>query len=342
MFDRLTPEARRSIFFAHVACQHDSHEITTEHLLRGLMREDVALVNRFLNTAVSEESLGTRILGDINPLLMLQTSLNVRFSDGSRRVLMFASQEADRMGSAQIGIEHLLLGLLQDKECPGTQMLSQRGADIEQIRAQLARSPYQPLSTADRTRLEIARIQKILASPPPDSPIKGNVVKAGSALLGQYTLEAARVISSAKCEAARSGAAEARTEHLLVALLREERERLSRMLPLAESAEMISKEVRETSGIREDGASGKTISDAINLPLSEECKRVQVYADEEAKQLGSKFIGPEHLFLGMLREEGCFGARVMREHGAELAHIRAALALQLGEGTPGPTTWPAT
>jgi ATP-dependent Clp protease ATP-binding subunit ClpA len=342
MFDRLTPEARRSIFFAHMACQHDLHEITTEHLLRGLMREDIALVNRFLNTAVSEELFGTQVLGDTAPLLMPQPSLDVRFSDGSRRVLTFASQEADRVGSAQIGIEHLLLGLLQEQECPGAQMLRQRGADIEHIRTQMAKNPYQPLSTAERMRLEISRIQKILASSPPRSPMESNDAKAAIDPLEQYTLEALRVISSAKCEAARSGAAEAGTEHLLVALLREERERLSRLLPLADSTEMISKEVRETAGIREDGASGKTISDAINLPLSEECKRVQAYADEEAKQLGSKFIGPEHLFLGMLREEACFAARVMREHGAELAHIRAALALQLGEGTPGPPTRPAT
>jgi ATP-dependent Clp protease ATP-binding subunit ClpA len=329
MFDRLTPEARRSIFFAHMACQHDSHEITTAHLLRGLMREDIALVNRFLNTAVSEELFGTEALDDTAPLLMPQTSLDVRFSDGSRRVLSFASQEADRVGSARIGIEHLLLGLLQEQECPAAQMISQRGGDIEHIRTQLERNPYQPLSTAERMRLEISRIQKILASSTPESPMESNDAKAAIDPLEQYTLEALRVISSAKCEAVRSAAAVAGTEHLMVALLREEREHLDRLLPLADSWEMIRKEIIETAGIREEGAPDRTISEAIKLPLSEECKRVQAYAKEEAKQLGSKFIRPEHLLLGMLREERSLAARVLRGHGAELAHMRAALAVQL-------------
>jgi len=43
MFERYTEKARRVIFFARYgACHYGSPEIDTEHLLLGLLREDVA------------------------------------------------------------------------------------------------------------------------------------------------------------------------------------------------------------------------------------------------------------------------------------------------------------
>ena len=50
MFERYTEKARRVIFFArYEASQFGSPYIETEHLLLGLLREDKALTNRFLD-----------------------------------------------------------------------------------------------------------------------------------------------------------------------------------------------------------------------------------------------------------------------------------------------------
>jgi ATP-dependent Clp protease ATP-binding subunit ClpC len=49
MFQRYTEKARRVIFFArYEAGQYGSPYIETEHLLLGFLREDRALVKRFL------------------------------------------------------------------------------------------------------------------------------------------------------------------------------------------------------------------------------------------------------------------------------------------------------
>ena len=61
--------------------------------------------------------------------------------------------------------------------------------------------------------------------------------------------------------------------------------------------ESIRKQVQEHTIIREK------VSTSIDLPLSNECKRVLAYAAEEAAQLGHKHIGTEHLLAGLLREE---------------------------------------
>ena len=64
----------------------------------------------------------------------------------------------------------------------------------------------------------------------------------------------------------------------------------------------------------------------MDLPLSNECKRVLAYAAEEAERLSHKHIGTEHLLLGLLREEKCFAAEILHERGLRLSTIREELA----------------
>ena len=54
----------------------------------------------------------------------------------------------------------------------------------------------------------------------------------------------------------------------------------------------------------------------MDLPLSEEAKRVLIHAAEEAERLSHKHIGTEHLLLGLLRGEKSFAARILNEHGS--------------------------
>ena len=68
------------------------------------------------------------------------------------------------------------------------------------------------------------------------------------------------------------------------------------------------------------------MSTSVDLPLSNEGKRVLAYAAEEAERLSHKHIGTEHLFLGLLREEKCFAAELLRERGVTLSTVREELA----------------
>jgi len=48
MFERFTEKARRTVFFArYEASQLGSPEITSEHLLLGLLRDDKAVLRHF-------------------------------------------------------------------------------------------------------------------------------------------------------------------------------------------------------------------------------------------------------------------------------------------------------
>jgi ATP-dependent Clp protease ATP-binding subunit ClpC len=65
------------------------------------------------------------------------------------------------------------------------------------------------------------------------------------------------------------------------------------------------------------------------MPLTEECKRVLNRASEEAEGLGHNFIGSGHILLGLLGEEGCYAAGLLRNHGIELTEVRKEVSESL-------------
>ena len=79
------------------------------------------------------------------------------------------------------------------------------------------------------------------------------------------------------------------------------------------------------------------VSTSVDLPLSNESKRVLAYGAEEAERLAHRHIGTEHLFLGLLREKGCFAAEVLRGQSVSLERLRehyARISPQEGSTPP--------
>ena len=140
----------------------------------------------------------------------------------------------------------------------------------------------------------------------------------------RYTELARRTIFFARYEASQFGAPYIETEHLLLGLLREDRALRGR-LPLG-STERIRKQIEES--VPRPAAPTPTSAD---LPLSQECRRVLLYAGEESEALRHIAIDCGHLLLGILRVETSAGARLLREIGIEYAGYRAMLE---GEHTP--------
>src|SRR3989440_10742114 len=136
----------------------------------------------------------------------------------------------------------------------------------------------------------------------------------------RYTEKARRVIFFARYEASQFGSPYIETEHLLLGLLREDKALTNRFLRSHASVESIRKQIEGHTTIREK------VSTSVDLPLSNECKRVLAYAAEEAERLSHKHIGTEHLLLGLLREEKWFAAEILHERGLRLSTIREELA----------------
>src|SRR5437899_8663520 len=136
----------------------------------------------------------------------------------------------------------------------------------------------------------------------------------------RYTERARRVIFFARYEASQFGSTTIETEHLLLGLIREDKNLTNRFLRNHSSIESIRKEIEGRTTIREK------VSTSIDLPLSNEGKRILAYAAEEAERLNHRHIGTEHLLRGMLREEKCVAAEILHERGLRLNAIREELA----------------
>ena len=144
----------------------------------------------------------------------------------------------------------------------------------------------------------------------------------------RYTEKARRVIFFARYEASQYGSPYIETEHLLLGLMREDKALASRFLRSHGAIESIRKEIEARITIRE------RISTSVEVPLSQECKRILNFAAEEAERLGHKHVGTEHLLLGILREEKCFGAEILSERGVRLSALREEMARGSGEKIP--------
>jgi ATP-dependent Clp protease ATP-binding subunit ClpC len=136
----------------------------------------------------------------------------------------------------------------------------------------------------------------------------------------KYTEKARRVIFFARYEASQFGSPVIETEHLLLGLIREDKNLTARFLPKSGTAiQDIRKEIEGRTLIRDK------VSTSVDLPFSEECKRVLNHAAEESAKLSHKHIGTEHLLLGLISEEKSFASELLREHGLRPSLIREEL-----------------
>jgi len=139
-------------------------------------------------------------------------------------------------------------------------------------------------------------------------------------LFERYDEKARRVIFFARYEASQYGSSYIESEHLLLSLIREDKAlaiRLAiRFLPPHSWAESIRNEIESRITI------GKRIPTSVEVPISQECKRILNYAIEEAERLGHKHVSTEHLLLAILREEKCLAAEILQKRGVRLSTSR--------------------
>jgi len=142
----------------------------------------------------------------------------------------------------------------------------------------------------------------------------------------RYTERARRVIFFARYEASQLGSRTIETEHLLLGLIRENNGLTGKLLSRSKiEADSIRTEIQARTEVREK------ISTSVEIPLSVESKRVLAYAAEEAEKMLHKYIGTEHILLGLLREKKSLASRILVEQGMRLSTAREDLLYLLKE-----------
>ncbi|MHB1574947.1 MAG: Clp protease N-terminal domain-containing protein [Candidatus Dormibacteria bacterium] len=138
-FDRFTEGSKQVWRLAQEEAERAHHSyIGTEHLLLGLLREGDGLAAKVLgNLGVEIDKVRTTIesaLGRNERIIVQQIIPTSRV----KKVIEIAFAEAKRGNDAQVGTEHLLLGLLIEGEGMAAHVLEDLGVSLETVRGQIA------------------------------------------------------------------------------------------------------------------------------------------------------------------------------------------------------------
>ncbi|NTU76153.1 MAG: NDP-hexose 4-ketoreductase, partial [Anaerolineaceae bacterium] len=137
--ERFTQRARRVLSLAHQEAERlRQSQISTEHLLLGLIQEDGGIAGRVLRDLGLEPDRLREMVDRISGTGSAETT-RIDLSEGVQKVLEFAIEEARRMGHHYIGTEHLLLGLVRSEDGQAMEVLRKLGVTAEQIRRQTRR-----------------------------------------------------------------------------------------------------------------------------------------------------------------------------------------------------------
>ena len=136
MFEKFTEKAKRILFLArYEASQQGSKVIGTEHILLGLLKEGEETTRELFTRAnVSMDLLQAELERRNPPREKLSTSVEIPFSEETKKALQFAEEEAERLMHPHIGTEHLLLGLLRLEDAVAGRMLAERGMRLFAVR----------------------------------------------------------------------------------------------------------------------------------------------------------------------------------------------------------------
>ncbi|MCZ6726853.1 MAG: ATP-dependent Clp protease ATP-binding subunit [Acidobacteria bacterium] len=139
MFEKYNEKARRALFFArYEASKLGSRVIESEHILLGILREGEEAVAEILQRfEVLPEDLRREIEGERVFVERISSTAELPLSEESKKVLAYASHEAESMLHGAVGSEHLLIGILQVESCLAARALVQSGIDLYTLREEV-------------------------------------------------------------------------------------------------------------------------------------------------------------------------------------------------------------
>jgi hypothetical protein len=152
-----------------------------------------------------------------------------------------------------------------------------------------------------------------------------------------YSESARRAVFFARYEASSYGNPFIGPAHLLLGILREEKDTFAKWFPRHMNVEELRAEIEKL--IKRD----EPISTTIEIPLTKESKKVLKLATDAADKFGHAPIDTVHMFIGILRVEESLAALILNEWGVKLEQIEAQIANTTARKDPiGPFTTPRT
>ena len=238
-----------------------------------------------------------------------------QFTDRARKAMALANQEALRLKHDAIGVEHLLLGLVEEGSGVAANVLKHLGVDLRRVRLEIEKLTGPGSASVQTMKL-------------PLTPAARGVVE--------------RAIQEARdLEHGHVG-----TEHILLGLLGEQEGAIVEVLArFGLSVEFARHEVLDFSGRASptgpsDSGCDKPRESARTALLHSRltdraCKAISL-ANEAAYHLGRDAIETEHVLFGLLGEDWGVAARVLKEGGVTFRKLRSEVERLCEHHPPAP------
>jgi ATP-dependent Clp protease ATP-binding subunit ClpC len=149
-FERFSEGARRVLTRAQGEAQRLGHNyIDTEHILLGIAGEELGIAAKVLaNFGISMSKIQAAVEFVIGKGERRATKGEVELAPRAKRAIEFSVDEARRLNSSYIGVEHLLLGLLRESEGVAFSVLESFGITLERTRDEVNRVVRQETARA--------------------------------------------------------------------------------------------------------------------------------------------------------------------------------------------------
>jgi ATP-dependent Clp protease ATP-binding subunit ClpC len=136
MFEKYNEKARRALFFArYEASKLGSKVIESEHILLGILREGEDIIKEiFSRFNVKPDDIRREIEGDRIFVERISSTAELPLSEESKKILAYASHEAESMVHPYVGTEHLLIGILRVDGSVAGRLLTARGFNLYGVR----------------------------------------------------------------------------------------------------------------------------------------------------------------------------------------------------------------
>jgi ATP-dependent Clp protease ATP-binding subunit ClpA len=331
MFERFTDQARRVIVLAQEEARLLDHDyIGTEHILLGVIHEGEGVAAQALASLEIDLTAVREAVERLVPRGESTPSGHIPFTPHAKKVLELSLREALRLGHDYIGTEHILLGLVREREGMAAKALVQVGGDLDLVRQrieELVTSPAGPGTREGRAEAE-AVTMRLSAGGQVRARLAGSrgellARSRDQVVFRRFTVSACRVLLLAESEALRLGQAAIGVEHLLLGLLAEEEGVAARALgTLGLDLAGVRTTAERILGRGElRGAPEPTyredLIDAIERSLY------------ETLAAGSERIDTDHLLLGLVHQaenRGGLARQALQVLGTDPAGVRRAVA----------------
>lgn len=133
VYDRFTPRARAVLTASEEEARAAGHAyLGTEHIVLGLLSQPEGLAARYLQRKTTPERLRAAMGEALGPRSD-SVPEHPAYTPRGMRAVELSAQEAQRLGHPYVGTEHLLLGVLTERQGIGAKVLLDLGVEQQGV-----------------------------------------------------------------------------------------------------------------------------------------------------------------------------------------------------------------